>query len=146
MFGTNYDPATGVLRTRLAGVVSVAEVDAWRRGLAAALAGVPDGGTLKLLVDMHGYEPAGLAAHWAMRGVVPLLLHRHGMRPAVFDLVDDPPTSAPTTERGVRVVACANVHHDRDKMEEYERRVGGARQRFFADPGEAERWLLSVSG
>jgi hypothetical protein len=138
---TTWDPVTRVLRTTLAGTVGVTEVQAWREGLLDTLSAVPDGAEILLLSDLHGYEPADIAAHQAMRAEVPSLLLRHGMRPAVFDLFDDAPTAPPTIERGVRVVAFANVHHDGAKMEEYDRRVGKPDQRFFANRAAAERWL-----
>jgi hypothetical protein len=141
---TTWDPATGTLRTRLVGTVDAAAVRAWRDGLNATLAAVPGGSTVTLLLDLRGYEPADLDAHKAMRDVVPALLSTHGLRPAFLDLFDDPPPVDVTTARGVTVTAFANVHHDAEKMAEYERRIAKPNQRFFADRERAERWLASV--
>src|SRR5689334_1660451 len=101
---TIWDSATRTLRTSLSGTVTAADVRSWREGLLATLSSVPDGAEILFLSDLYGYEPADIAAHQAMRGEVPSLLLRHGMRPAVFDLFDDAPTAPPTLERGVRVV------------------------------------------
>jgi hypothetical protein len=131
----------GVLVTELRHTATVADVEAWRERLDAAVAGVPANGRFKLLLDLRGYEPADLAAHKAMRDVVPGVLLRHGMRPAFLDLFDDPPHAETTTERGVVCTAFANVHHDAEKMAEYERRIGRPDQRFFTDRSAAEEWL-----
>ena len=36
------------------------------------------------------------------------------------------------------------VHHDADKMAEYERRIAKPDQRFFTDRSAAERWLATL--
>ena len=120
------------------------DVQAWRDALHAQLASLDNGGSFKLLLDLRGYEPADLEAHKAMRDVVPSVLARHGMRPAFLDLFDPPPTLDVTTERGIGCTAFANVHHDAEKMAEYERRIAKPNQRFFTDRDEAERWLAAL--
>ncbi|MNS72371.1 hypothetical protein D3C72_1057800 [compost metagenome] len=142
---TTWHAETGLLVTRLTGTVSAVEVTAWRDGLHAAIAGLPDGARFKLLYDLVGYEPAELAAHKAMREVVPRLLAAHGMRPAVTDLFDDAPEPEVTATRGIRCAGFANVHHDPAKMARYEAEVGRPDQRFFTDAAEAERWLLGLA-
>ena len=130
-----------VIVTRLHGTVSRAEVEAWAAALQADVDAVPDGSTFRLLFDLTGYEPADLEAHKAMRLVVPELLARHGMRPAVADLFPELPPPAVTVERGVVVERFANVHHDPDKMGRYEAQVSTPAQRFFTDRSQAEAWL-----
>jgi hypothetical protein len=141
---TTWDPIAGTLRTTLSGPSAVGDVEAWRGGLERAMAGVPDGSTIKLLFDLSGYSPASLDAHRAMRGVVPELLAAHGMRPAVLDLLDEPREPRLATTRGVLVSAFANVHHDVAKMDEYDRRIATPSQRFFSDRAAAERWLAGL--
>ena len=130
-----------LLIAELHGTVAAADVERWRRDLEAQVAAVPDGGGFKLLVDLTGYEPVDLDAHKAMRTIVPELLARHGMRPAVVDLFAEASDPEVTTVRGVRCVKFANVHHDAAKMADYERRIGREDQRFFSSRKEAERWL-----
>lgn len=141
---SHLDPSTGVLRTHLTGTVDVDDVAEWVAGLRLAVASVPDGGTFRLLVDLHGYEPASLDAHRDMRLVVPELLAAHGMAPAVAGLFEDAEPVPVTVERGVRCTAMANVHHDPEKMTRYADTVGGPEQQFFHDPAAAEAWLLAA--
>src|SRR5688572_1578292 len=109
-----WDPNRRTLHTALKGLVSVDDVDEWKASLRATVAEVPAGATFKLLFDLHGYEPATMDAHKAMRAVVPLLLAETGMRPAVVDLFDDEPHVDVASAPPVRCVAFANVHHDPD--------------------------------
>jgi hypothetical protein len=141
---TEYDPATGILRTRLQGVVDADDVRTWAAGLRARLAAIPDGRPFKLMVDLIGYEPRDIAAHKEMRLEVPYLLARHGLRSAYADLYPEEPEVEVSVERGVYCVACANVHHDPVKMGDYEARIATPKQRFFTDRGQAEIWLNSL--
>lgn len=141
---SHWNPLTATLRTELRGAVSVDDVDVWQAALRRAVADLPPGTRFRLLFDLRGYEPGTLDAHRAMRGVVPEILASHGMRPAVVDLFDDAAEPAVVQTRGVVCTAFANVHHDVEKMRDYEQRIGGRSQRFFADIDEAERWLASA--
>jgi hypothetical protein len=133
-----------IIRTRLTGLVSAESARAWQRQLQAQLRALPDRTQFALLLDIRGYEPADLDAHKVMRAVVPEILIRHGMRPAFLDLFPGTPEPVLETERGIRVIAFANVHHDATKMSDYERRIGRDDQRFFTDINAAEEWLESV--
>lgn len=42
-----------ILTTRLTGVVTTEDVQRWRESLARDAAGIPDGGTFKLLLDLR---------------------------------------------------------------------------------------------
>ena len=132
---------TGILTTHLTGPVGVADVLRWVADLHAALALVPDGGSFRLLLNLHGFDTANLLAHKAMRHVVPMILAHHGMRPAFVDLFDPQREVPITMERDVRCTAVANVHHDAAKMNRYEQTIAKPDQRFFTDLAEARRWL-----
>jgi hypothetical protein len=124
--------------------VDVAAVRAWKEGLEAAVALIPDGTPFRLLLDLTGYEPAALDAHREMRTVVPELLVAHGLRPAFADLYPEAPEPQLRTERDVVCVAFANVHHDDEKMSRYEERIATTNQRFFTSRAAAEDWLATV--
>ena len=119
---SQWDPGRALLVTELKGPVDVEAVKAWRAGLQEQVDRIPDGTRFRLLLDLTGYEPAGLDAHKAMRTVVPDLLVAHGLRPAFLDLFPEAPEPAITAEREVVCVAFANVHQDETKMSRYEER------------------------
>jgi hypothetical protein len=143
-YWSEWDVQSRILSTRLTGSVRIEDIARWEEGLHAALAQVEEKGVFKLLTDLSGYELQEMAAHKAMRVVVPQLLATHGMRPAVLDLFPEVEMPLART-RGIVCIAYANVHHDVEKMAEYDRTLSRADQRFFTDVGAARMWLLSLS-
>jgi hypothetical protein len=143
--GTTYNTGQSLLESRLSGRVTVADVLAWQGGLEREVAGLPAGARFKFLSDSSGFDPVDIAAHKAMREVVPRLLAAHGMRPAVIDLFDPVPALPVKSDPAVKCVAFANVHHDEVKMRDYAARIGQPEQRFFSARGEAQAWLDSLS-
>jgi hypothetical protein len=137
-----WDANGRLLVARLSGAVTAADALRWAEEVQAALAQIPDGATFKLLSDLFGYEPVGLEAHKAMRGVIPLALAAHGFRTGLIAMVGAPEPTI-TTTRGVRCVAVAHVHHDANKMALYEERVGRADERFFSSRDAARAWIES---
>ena len=134
-----------LISTRLSGDLHLDDVEQWQDGLQQAVSQVEDDKYFNLLADLSGYELHDMAAHRAMRGVIPQLLAAHGLRAAVFDLYPEVKVNL-TRTRGIICRAYANVHHDVDKMTEYERALGRANQRFFTDAPVARNWLLSLAG
>ena len=141
---STWDATTGILHTELSGNVTSADVIRWRDGLYRELARINEKSQFRLLSSLYGYEPVDIAAHKAMRTIVPEILASHGLRPAYLDLWEDQPEVAISTERGIRCVAFANVHHDPEKMGRYEEKIAKPNQRFFTDLQQARAWLLSV--
>jgi hypothetical protein len=141
---SSWDETESILTSRLSGAVSVADVEQWKRSLAAAAAAIPPGRSFKRLFDLHGYEPLDLEAHKAMRTVIPMLLASHGMRPAVLDLFDEKPEVLVSVTDGKVCTGFANLHHDAAKMARYEEQLARPDQRFFSDPAAARAWLLSL--
>jgi hypothetical protein len=140
---TAWEAQNQLITTRLTGDIHAVDVARWQETLAEAVAQVEENGSFILLVDLSGYELYDMAAHKAMRVVIPQLLAAYGLRPALLDLFPEAEITL-THTRGISCRAVANVHHDPDKMGEYERTLGRANQRFFTDAGEARVWLLSL--
>jgi hypothetical protein len=132
-----------LLTTQLTGDLHVQDIARWEASLQETLAQVEENGGFKLLVDLAGYELQDMAAHKAMRVVIPQLLAAYGLRPALLDLFPEAELTL-TRTRGIVCQAVANVHHDVDKMAEYERTLGRANQRFFTNVEEARAWLLAL--
>jgi hypothetical protein len=141
---SSWDVSTGVLTTELKGTVTVEHVRQWIEGLHRELGRIPNGHTFKHLCDLHGYEPADIDAHKAMRLVVPQVLASHGLRPAYIDLFDEKPEMEITVERGIMCTGFANVHHEESKMNNYETKIAKPNQRFFTSRRTAEDWLAKL--
>jgi hypothetical protein len=141
-FWSLWDAQHRLLITRLTGDVSVEDVARWQAGLYQTLDQIEENSRFLLLSDLTDYAPHDMAAHKAMRTVVPLLLAAYGMRPALLDLFPEAEIAV-TLTRSIRCCAHAHVHHDADKMAGYERALARPNQRFFDDVASARRWLLS---
>jgi hypothetical protein len=140
---TTWEPQIQLISTRLTGNIHLEDVVRWEAGLQQALAQIEENGAFKLLVDLSGYELRDMAAHKAMRVVIPQLLAAHNLRAAVLDLFPEAEVKLQRT-RGIICRAVANVHHDHDKMAEYERTLARSYQHFFTNADEARTWLLSL--
>jgi len=139
---SHWDDTLSILQTELKGPVTQGDVELWKKNLHTELNRIPDGRAFRLLLDLHGFEPVDLEAHKAMRLVIPHILMQHGMRPAYADLFDEPGTISVSMLRNRRCFAFANVHHDENKMGQYEIKIGRSDQRFFTDPTKARQWLI----
>lgn len=137
---TCWDASQALLVTRLQGAVQATAVEQWADTLQRTLAHLADNTSFKLIVDLYGYEPQTLSAHQAMRTVIPLTLARYGFRTALLDLFEGADLPV-TQERGIQCTAVAHVHHEVDKMTEYEHRFGCAAEHFFTDYQQAEAWI-----
>jgi hypothetical protein len=134
-----------LLITRLQGPVDREDVHRWKASLEQLLNRIDNYGWFKIIIDLHGYEPGTIATHKEMRSIIPLTLAAYGLRTALLDLFDAVDLSLQKT-RGISCVAAAHVHHDAEKMEEYDRRIGRTHERFFTDYYQAEAWILTIQG
>ena len=135
-----YLPPVRALMARLSGTVDESDVARWIELLDRALAWVPDGTEIVVLSNLHGYEPASLDAHEAMRAVIPTRLAAHGFRTGLVDVVGESIELAPAPR--IVISKVAHVHHDATKMASYQAQAGTDRERFFSDAAHANAWLL----
>jgi hypothetical protein len=142
---TVWEGSTRILFTQFTGLVSARDASEWSRGLWQTLDRLPDHTQFKLLLHLRGIDPKDIPAHQAMRKVIPEVLARHGLRPAFIDLFDEKPEMTINVSRGVRCVAFANVHHEKEKMDAYRARIGRDNQQFFSDLESAKKWLSALS-
>ena len=131
-----------VLSTRVAGVLSLDDVERWRQDLQRTVRRLPREGVFRMLVDVRGYEVAdqNRHVHQVMREVIPLFLAAHGFRVGFFDLYQAEPSVGRDAAEAL-CVAAAHVHHDQAKMERYNELLGTTSERFFSDLAEAAAWL-----
>lgn len=132
-----------LLVTTLSGRVNGNDVTKWELTLADALKKIPDHGQFKILVNLHGFEAENIQIHKRYRTILPLLLAGYGYRIGYLDMF--PKASVKLTNtRGIRCVAMANVHHDADKMNDYQRRFSNLHEQYFSDPEDAWNWIKCV--
>lgn len=136
-----WEPEPRLVTSRMSGTVTVADVERWIAALDATLARIPDGADIALLSNLHGYEPAELAAHKRMRDVLPVRLARMGVRSGLVGLVGA--EIAVVLAPRITCSKVAHVHHDAAKMATYEALVGSSTERFFSEVTPACGWLIS---
>jgi len=140
-----WHPEARLLKTRVSGVLSADDVQAWKARLDEAGARIPPAQPFRMLIDIRGYQVADQArdVHQVMREVTPLFLAAHGFTVGFFSLYDEAP---PLARNDVaRCGAVAHVHHDVAKMDRYNELLATPHERFFTDAEEAEAWLLAVT-
>jgi hypothetical protein len=138
-----WNPNDRVLVTRIGGAPGHAEVANWRESLARELSQIEDDSTFKIIVDFRGYEADDLAVHQEICVIIPITLAEYGFRTALMDLFEG--ANLPLRNRyGISCLAVAHVHHDENKMNEYDRRLGRPNERFFTDYRLAEDWIRSA--
>ncbi len=143
-FESRWNGGEHVLSTRIAGRVTLAEVEAWRDGLLAAAEEAADN-DFRMLIDICGYEVADVApeVHKVQREVIPLFLLEHGHRTRLLELFPDAVVPE-VPRRGGAIVAVAHIHHDEGKMALYDQKLGAPDERFFTERASAVAWLASV--
>lgn len=137
---SRFIPGDQLLVTRLSGILNEEDIVAWKASLEAALATVPDNGSFKILVNLHGFQAENYEVHKKYRVIIPLLLAGYGYRIGYLDMFPEADVVLRNT-RGIRCLAMANVHHDNTKMEDYSRRFSGPAEAYFTVPGDALDWI-----
>lgn len=131
-----------MLATRLAGPVTLDEIEAWEDGLYLASDGIPPGSTFAMLIDLTGYNALAVdrATHALQRAVIPTFLAAYDHRVAYLKLFDDVDDIA-APRRDAHCGAVAHVHHDCTKMESFEAQLSSENERFFCTRDAALEWL-----
>jgi len=138
-----WQPAEQLVTTRLSGLLDTADIQQWENTLTETMKQVPDNTAIKMLVDLHGFKAENFEVHKQYRNIIPLLLARHGYRIGYLDMFPEASITL-TTERGIRVVAMANVHQDETKMKDYQEKFSKPFEQYFTDSAAAHAWILSV--
>jgi hypothetical protein len=137
-----FDPQKRLVVTRLQGTITLEQVQGWKEEVYKALATLEDNTSFKWLVDLWGYYYSQLAVHKQMRGFIPSTLAEYGFRTGLLDLFEG--VTLPLSQtRGITCLAVAHLHHDQDKMYQYDQQLGKENERFFSDFSQAYHWLES---
>lgn len=133
-----------LLITRLQGKITGNDVRRWQDSLQAVIETIPDNTKFKILVDLYGFEAENTEVHKEYRSIIPLLLADYGYRIGYLDMFPEA-TIELKSKRGIQCVAMANVHHNADKMLDYETRFSKLHEHYFTDPDAALQWIKSVT-
>ena len=142
---TNWYPERKLIVTHISGEVDEADIERWETSLLDALEHLEEGGTFKILVNLHGFKAVNLNAHKRFRAIIPLTLAQYGWKAGYVDLFEEEArTIVYTNNRGITCIGAAHCHHDATKMELYETGYSSRNEHFFTDPREAQNWIESL--
>jgi hypothetical protein len=141
---SEWRPEEKLVITRISGEADIAEIEAWDHSLQEALSRIEDNGTFKILVNLHGFQAANLAAHKRFRTVIPATLANYGWKAGYVNLFEEAADLQLTRTRGIACLAAAHVHQDQSKIEKYDSLFGKETERFFTDPALGEGWIRSI--
>jgi len=137
---TQWYQAEQLVVTKLSGKVNSNHVQQWKESLDAVFKNIPEHTSFKMLVDLHGFEAESTEVHKEYRSIIPLLLADYGYRIGYLDMFPEA-TVELRNIRGIQCVAMANVHHNADKMQDYETRFSKPHEHYFTDPDAAMNWI-----
>lgn len=129
-----------LLVTKLNGKMNSIDIERWKDSLHAVMDTIPGNTSFKILVDLHGFEAENTEVHKEYRAIIPLLLADYGYRIGYLDMFPEA-TAEMQNKRGVQCVAMANVHHNADKMLDYETRFSKPHEHYFTEPEAALNWI-----
>ena len=129
--------------TRLNGTISSSDVHSWKTSLHAVMNSIPENSRFKILVDLHGFEAENTEVHKEYRTVIPLLLAGYGYRIGYLDMFPEASIDL-QYQRGIQCIAMANVHHNAEKMQDYETRFSKPHEHYFTDPDAALQWISTI--
>jgi hypothetical protein len=139
-------PEQRLIVTHISGEVNEAQIAEWEASLHRALAQIPDGGTFKIFVNLHGFKAVNLPAHKRFRDIVPLTLAQYGWRVGYLDLFEEQTKDlALTYHRQIRCVGAVHCHQDAEKIERYQAHYSRSNEHFYTDPVVARQWIEKMS-
>lgn len=137
---SNWNSKEKLITTQISGDVTLADVQEWGASLQEALNEVPDNGSFKIMVDLHGFQAVNFEVHKAFREIIPHTLSHYGWRVGYLDLFPEANVTL-TNNRGIQCKAAVHVHHDETKIRNYDENYSRENERFFIDPTVAKQWI-----
>ncbi|QNA45939.1 hypothetical protein [Lacibacter sediminis] len=128
---------------RLSGIVNLEDIQNWKNSLYNVLNLLPDNSSFKMLVDLHGFEAENMETHKEYRTIIPLLLADYNYRIGYLDMFPEASVELKQT-RGINCIAMANVHHNADKMLDYQTRFGNEHEHYFTESDAALAWIKNM--
>lgn len=140
---TTWHPDQRLIITTLRGKLKVCDLSYWEESLHTSLKQIGDQSEFKILVNLYGFEAENFLIHQEYRTIIPLLLADYGYRIGYLDMFPEANLIVKNI-RGIQCIAMANVHHDEEKMADYEMRFGKSNEKYFTEYETALNWITTV--
>lgn len=141
---TSWHPIERLIVTRLNGKVSINDIQAWERDLMKTMDSIPNNSSFKMMVDLSDFEAVNTEAHKYFRNIIPLLLADYHYRIGYLDMFPEASIQL-SKKRGIECIAMVNVHHNEEKMTDYQLRFSNVREQYYTNRDKAMKWILSVT-
>ncbi|MEJ8843685.1 hypothetical protein WG954_14940 [Lacibacter sp. H375] len=129
-----------MLVAKLSGKLNAEDIRHWNNLLLGAMDNLNDNSVFKIVVDLHGFEAEDMEVHKQFRTIIPALLADYNYRIGYLDMFPEANIELKQT-RGIRCIAMANVHHNAEKMLDYQTRFGNEHEHYFTESDMALAWI-----
>jgi hypothetical protein len=133
-----------LLITKISGKLNKQDIESWRNSLLTAMSSIPAKSTFKMLVDLYGFEADNMEVHKEFRTIIPSLLADYNYRIDYLDMFPEATVELKRT-RGISCIAMANVHHNAEKMSDYQTRFGKYHEQYFTESEAALSWIRNLT-
>lgn len=141
---SSWHPNERLIVTRLNGKVSINDIKKWEGDLLKVIDSIPSDSSFKIMVDLSNFEAENTEAHKYFRNIIPLLLADHHYRIGYLDMFPEASIQL-RKKRGIECLAMVNVHHNEEKMTDYQSRFSSTREQYYTDRDKAMKWILSIN-
>ena len=138
-------PKKKLIETKISGLVKEKDIIIWKDSLIAVLNKLEDGEVFKIFINTYGLETENLITQKAYRSIIPLMISNFGWKVGYTMLYEHQESLLSIQNiRGIQCKAAAHLHHDKIKMDYFDKKFGNNRERFFSNPKSAEHWIDNV--
>lgn len=136
-------PNEQLIVTRLSGKLGIEDIIEWEKDLLKTMEYIPDEMSFKILVDLSDFEAENMEAHKYFRNIIPQLLADYSYRIGYLNMFPEVSIQL-TKKRDIECIAMANVHHNEEKMSDYQFRFSNQHEQYFTNTDKAMKWILSI--
>lgn len=133
-----------MLVAKLSGKLNAEDVRHWNNLLLRATDNLHDNSVFKIVVDLHGFEAEDMEVHKQFRTIIPALLADYNYRIGYLDMFPEAKVELNQT-RGISCIAMANVHHNVEKMLDYQTRFSKTHEQYFTETEPALAWIKNLN-
>jgi hypothetical protein len=140
---TSWHPNEELIVTRLNGKLGIDDIIHWEKDLLQTMEHIPNDISFKILVDLSEFEAENMDVHKYFRNIIPLLLANYSYRIGYLKIFPEANIQL-NKIRGITCIAMANVHHNQEKMTDYQLKFSNTYEQYFTNADKAMKWILSI--
>ena len=139
-----WHPANQLIVAKISGKLNREDIQRWEESMLYVVNNLPDNSLFKIVVDLDGFEAETMEVHKQFRTIIPLLLADYNYRVGYLDMFPEAKVELNQT-RGISCIAMANVHHNVEKMLDYQTRFSKTHEQYFTETEPALAWIKNLN-